>query len=151
MADTGDFTDGVTVKITGTLEVPPDIPTTTSIDPEDSEAVNCVDANFITNSEFKYKKYLWSCHYNFIIFLLVESLITPTALFFPLSAVIAGLSDDGTFKVNSNCSGNSTILSFITGTLTLVIVIPLVNVAVNVALLKSPPPESKHSLQHKIA
>ena len=58
MADTGDFTDGVTVKITGTLEVPADIPTTTSIDPEDSEAVNCVDANFTTNSEFKYKKYL---------------------------------------------------------------------------------------------
>ena len=56
MADIGDSTEGATVNVTGTLEVPPDIPTTTSIDPEDSEAVNCADTNFTTNSEFKYKK-----------------------------------------------------------------------------------------------
>ena len=78
-----------------------------------------------------------------IIFLLVESLITPTALFLPISAVIAGPRDDGTFKVKLNCSCNSMILSVITGTLTLATVFPLVNVTVSTAMLKSTPPDNQ--------
>ena len=57
-------------------------------------------------------------------------------------AVIAGLSDDGTFNVRLNSSCPSSILSTITGMLTLLIVTPLANVAVNVAVLKSIPPTS---------
>ena len=54
MADSGDCTVGVTVKVIGILEVPPDIITTTSADPEDSEPLNCGDANSTTNSEIKH-------------------------------------------------------------------------------------------------
>ena len=85
----------------------------------------------------------FNSHLYIIIFLLVESLITPTALFLPLSAVIAGPSDDGTFKIKSNCSCNSTILSVITGTLTLATVFPLVNVTVSTVMLKSTPPDNQ--------
>ena len=60
-----------------------------------------------------------------------------------LPAVIAGLSDDGTFKLKLNSSGPSAILSTITGTLTLLIVIPLANVAVSMVVLKSTPPVSQ--------
>ena len=66
----------------------------------------------------------------------------PVALFLP-AAVIAGLSDDGTFNIKSNSSRPSAILSTITGTLTLLIVIPLANVTVSVAMLKSTPPVSQ--------
>ena len=66
----------------------------------------------------------------------------PVALFL-LAAVIAGLSDDGTFNIKSNSSCPSAILSTVTGTLILLIVIPLANVAVSVALLKSTPPVSQ--------
>ena len=74
--------------------------------------------------------------------LLVESLITITALFIP-PAVIDGPSDDGTFNVAINSSVPSTTLSLITGTLTLLIVIPVSNVAVSVVVLKSMPPVSQ--------
>jgi len=73
---------------------------------------------------------------------LVESAIIPTALSIA-HAVIAGPSDDGTFNVKSNCSGPSPMVSGITGTLTLVVVIPLPNVAVRGAVLKSTPPVSQ--------
>ena len=84
-----------------------------------------------------------------IIHLLVESVMIPVALFL-LAAVIAGLSDDGTFNIKSNSSRSSVILSTITGTLTLLIVIPLANVTVNVALLKSTPPVSQTFLNPHI-
>ena len=50
MADTGDCTEGVTVTVIGVLEVPPIILTITSINPDDSEPVNCPDANPTTNT-----------------------------------------------------------------------------------------------------
>ena len=50
---------------------------------------------------------------------------------------------DGMLNVKSNCSVGSTSLSGITGTLTLLIVTPLANVAVSGAMLKSTPPVSQ--------
>ena len=68
--------------------------------------------------------------------------MTPTAV--SLSpAVIDGASDDGTVNVRSKSSGPSPMLSIITGTLTLLIVIPLANVAVSGAVLKSTSPVSQ--------
>ena len=70
-------------------------------------------------------------------------MITPIVLFLP-PAVIAGPSDDGTVNIKSNVSFSpSTNLSSITGTLTLLIVIPLSNVAVSVVVSKSTPPVSQ--------
>ena len=70
-------------------------------------------------------------------------MITPIALFLP-SAVITGSSDDGTINIKSNVSFSpSTNLSSITGTLTLLIVIPLSNVAVSAVVSKSTPPVSQ--------
>jgi len=74
--------------------------------------------------------------------LLVESVMTPTATDLP-PAVITGPSDNGTVSLKSNSSAPSLIVSFITDTLTLLIVIPLANVAVSVAVLKSTPPVSQ--------
>ena len=74
--------------------------------------------------------------------LLVESVITPTAVSFP-PAIIAGPRADGLFNVKTNFSGPSIMLSITTGTLTLLIVIPLANVAVSVVVLKSTPPVSQ--------
>ena len=73
-------------------------------------------------------------------------MITPVAilLLLPPAAVIAGPSDDGTFNVRSNVSFTpSANISFITGTLTLLIIIPLSNVAVSGVVLKSTPPVSQ--------
>ena len=70
-------------------------------------------------------------------------MITPFVLFLP-PAVIAGPSDDGTANIKSNvsfCPSNN--LSSITDTLTLLIVIPLLNVAVSVVVSKSTPPVSQ--------
>ena len=50
MADTGDCTEGVTVAVIGVLEVPPIILTVTSVNPDDSEPVNCPDANSTINT-----------------------------------------------------------------------------------------------------
>ena len=71
-------------------------------------------------------------------------MMIPVAMSLP-PAVIAGLSNDDTFNLKSNSSelGPSPTLSTITSTLTLLIVIPLANVAVSVALLKSTPPVSQ--------
>ena len=66
-------------------------------------------------------------------------MMTPTALYL-LPNVIAGARDDDTFKVKPNTSLASTILSFLTGTLTLLIVILLANLAVSVVVSKSTPP-----------
>ena len=68
--------------------------------------------------------------------------MTPVALFLP-PAVIAGPSVGETFNLKSNSSGPSAILSTITGTLTLLIVTPLANVAVSAVVLKSAPPVSQ--------
>ena len=66
----------------------------------------------------------------------------PTAVFLP-PAVIAGASDGGTVNIKSNSSVPSAISSMITDTLTLLIVIPLSNVAISGAVLKSTPPVSQ--------
>ena len=50
IADTGDCTEGVTATVIGALDDPPVILTTTSINPDDSEPVNCADANSTTNT-----------------------------------------------------------------------------------------------------
>ena len=76
-----------------------------------------------------------------VIHSLFESMMIPVVMSLP-PAVIAGLSDEGTFNLKLNSSGTSAILSVITGTLTLLTVIILANVAVSVALLKSTPPVS---------
>ena len=70
-------------------------------------------------------------------------MITPIVLSLPL-AVIAGPSDEGTVNIKSNVSSlPSADLSSITGTLTLLIVIPLSNVAVSGVVSKSTPPVSQ--------
>ena len=66
-------------------------------------------------------------------------MMTPTALYL-LPTFIAGARDDDTLKVKPNISLASTILSILTGTLTLLIVILLANVAVSVVVSKSTPP-----------
>ena len=68
--------------------------------------------------------------------------MTPTALSL-LPAVIAEAMDGDTFKVKSNSSRSSTILSIIIGILILLIVIQMANVAVSVVVLKSIPSISK--------
>ena len=74
---------------------------------------------------------------------LVVSMITPIALSLP-PAVIAGPSDDGTLNIKLNSSFiPSANISSTTGTLTLLVVISLPNVAVSVVLLKSTPPVSQ--------
>ena len=47
--------------------------------------------------------------------------------------------DDGIVNIKLNCSSPSTIMSLNTGTLTLLVITSLANVAVSVALLKSTP------------
>ena len=134
IADTGNCTEGVTVTVIGVTDNPPATITTTSINPDDSEPTNCGDANSTLNTtSFRY------AYEQTNKFLLVVSIMTPTALSL-LPAVIAGARDGNTFKVKSNSSRSSTILSIIIGTLTLLIVIPLANVAVSVVVLKSSPP-----------
>ena len=50
IADTGDCTEGVTVTVIESLDVPPVILTTTSINPDDSEPLNCPDVNSTPNT-----------------------------------------------------------------------------------------------------
>ena len=77
-------------------------------------------------------------------------MITPFVLFLP-PAVIAEPSDDGTINNKLNVSFfPSANLSSITGTLTLLIVIPLSNVAVSVVLSKSTPPISQTLFSQRI-
>ena len=76
------------------------------------------------------------------VYSLVVSIMTPTALLLS-PAVIVGPSDDGTINIKSNISFSpSANLSSITSMLTLLIVIPLSNVAVSEVALKSTPPVS---------
>ena len=49
IADTGDCTEGVTVTVTGVVDVPPANLTITSINPDDSEPLNCLALNSTTN------------------------------------------------------------------------------------------------------
>ena len=79
---------------------------------------------------------------DYVTSLLVESVITPTAVSFP-PAIITGPGGDGLFIVRTNFSGPSIILSIITGTLMLLTVILLANVAVSRVELKSTPPVSQ--------
>ena len=81
-------------------------------------------------------------HTQIITCLLVESVMIPTAVSLP-PAVIDGASDDGTVNIKSNPSFPSAVSSLITGTLTLLVDIPLANVAVSGAVLKSTPPVSQ--------
>ena len=67
--------------------------------------------------------------------------MTPVALLI-LPTAIAGPSDAGTFNVKLNSSCPSAMLSFISAMLTLLILMPLANVAIRVAGLKSTPPVS---------
>ena len=70
-------------------------------------------------------------------------MIIPVALL-TRPAIIPGASDDGISNIKSNVSFfPSTNLSSGTGTLTLLIVIPLSNVAVSGVVLKSTPPVSQ--------
>ena len=50
IADTGDFTEGVTVTVIEVLDDPPVILTITSINPDDSEPTNCPEVNSTTNT-----------------------------------------------------------------------------------------------------
>jgi len=68
----------------------------------------------------------------------VESTIIPVALVTE-PATIPGPSDDGTVKLILNVSFPSTILSLITGTLTVVLMAPAGIVAVREVELKSSP------------
>ena len=52
IADTGDCT-GVTVTVMGLLDVPPVILTTISINPDDSEPLNCPDVKSTTNTSMQ--------------------------------------------------------------------------------------------------
>ena len=50
LADTGDCSEGVTTTSIGVIDDPPDIITTTSTCPDDSEPTNLLDPNSTTNS-----------------------------------------------------------------------------------------------------
>ena len=67
----------------------------------------------------------------------VESIILAVADVMEPSVIPAS---DGMLNVKSNCSVGSTSLSANTGTLTLLVVVPLSNVAISGAVLKSSPP-----------
>ena len=70
--------------------------------------------------------------------LLEESIIIPIALLTE-PAIIAGPSEDGTSKFIEKVSFSSTMLSFVTATLTVVLVAPAGIVALRGAVLKSLP------------
>ena len=118
LADTGDCSDGVTVTLNGSLDVPPNSSNVTVIDSVASEPVYCVCVNLTLIVE--------------------ESIIIPVALVIE-PATTPGPSDDGTFKLILNISSPSTMLSFVTATLTVVLVAPAGIVAMRGVLLKSFP------------
>ena len=74
-------------------------------------------------------------------------MITPVAVILS-PAVIAGSSDDGISNLKSNFSRFSDIISAITGTRTILLLLPLANVAVNEVFSKSTPPVSQTFSQH---
>ena len=118
LADTGDCSDGVTVTLNGLLDTPFLSFNVTITNPVASEPVYCVCVN--------------------LTLILEESIITPIALVIE-PATIPGPSDDGTFKLILNISSPSTMLSFVTATLTVVLVAPAGIVAMRGAVLKSLP------------
>ena len=73
-----------------------------------------------------------------ILHLLVVSIIIPVALVIE-PAIIPGPSDDDTFKLILNISSPSTMLSFVTATLTVVLVAPAGIIAMRGVMLKSSP------------
>ena len=117
-ADTGDCSDGVTVTLNGLLDVPPTSSIVTITNPVASVPVYCLSVN--------------------LTLILVESIIIPVALVTE-PASIPGPSDDGTFKLILNISSPSTMLSFVTTTLTVVLVAPAGIVAMRGVVLKSLP------------
>ena len=116
LADTGDCSDGVTVTLNGLLDVPPTSSNVTITNPVASEPVYCICAN--------------------LTLIVVESTIIPVALVTE-PATTPGPSDDGTFKLILNISSPSTMLSFVTATLTVVLVAPAGIVAMRGLVLKS--------------
>ena len=117
-ADTGDCSDGVTLTLNGLLDVPPTSSNVIITNPVASEPVYCVCVN--------------------LALILEESIIIPVALVIE-PATIAGLNDDGTFKLILNISSPSTMLSFVTATLTVVLVAPAGIVAMRGVVSKSLP------------
>ena len=71
-------------------------------------------------------------------YLPVVSIIVPVALVIE-PPIISGPSDDGTSKLIVNISSPSTMLSFVTATLTVVLVAPTEIVAMRGVMLKSLP------------
>ena len=117
-ADTGDCSDGVTVTLNELLDVPPTSSSATITNPVASEPVYGVRVN--------------------LTLIVDESIITPVALVTE-PATTPGPSDDGTFKLILNISFPSTVLSFVTATLTVVLVAPAGIVALRGVVLKSLP------------
>ena len=117
-ADTGDCSDGVTVTSNGLLDVPPTTSNVTITNPVASESVYCVCVN--------------------LTMILEESIIIPVALAIEPTN-IPGPSEDGTSKFIEKVSFSSTMLSFITATLTVVLVAPAGIVALRGPGLKSLP------------
>ena len=70
-------------------------------------------------------------------------IVTVACLLLPPVIMIPLLTDNGKLKVTMNVSSSSMMLSAITGTSTLLIIIPLSNVAVSGVVLKSTPPVSQ--------
>ena len=118
LADIDDCSDGVTVTLNGLLDVPFNSSNVTVIDPVASEPVYCICVN--------------------LTLIVVESIIIPVALVIE-PATTPGPSDDGTFKLILNISSPSTMLSFVTATLTVVLVAPAGILAMRRVLLKSLP------------
>ena len=116
LADTGDCSDGVTVTLNGLLDIPFLSSNVTITNPVASEPVYCVCVSLTLIVE--------------------ESTIIPVALVIE-PATTPGPSDDGTFKLILNISSPSTMLSFVTATLTVVLVAPAGIVAMRGAVLKS--------------
>ena len=121
------------MTLNGLLDVPPTNSNVTSTNPASSEPVYCVWVNRTLMAIIR--MILLCIHKKF---LPVESNIIPIALVIE-PATIPGPSDDGTFKLIPNISSPSTILSFITDTLTVVVVAPAGIVALRGVELKSFP------------
>ena len=128
-ADTGDCSDGVTVTLNGLADIPPTSVNVTIINSVASEPINCICVN--------------------LTLIFDESIIIPVALVRE-PATTTGASDDGTFKLILNTSSPSTMLSFLTATLTVVLVAPAGIIAVMVIVLKSLPLMRKHYNMNKI-
>ena len=118
LADTDDCSDEVTVTLNGLMDVPPTSSNVIIRNSVASEPVYCLCVN--------------------LTLIVVESIIIPVALVTD-SATTPGPSDDGTFKLILNISSPSTMLSFVTATLTVVLVAPAGIVAIREVVLKSLP------------